>query len=128
MSRTIKFRGVHPHTKTIMDVCVIDWMHDEVYFEQGSDVAYPIDECNLIQFTGLKDRNGVEIYEGDIIKQHLEWSGGYMSDEYGEMEFSGVASITASTGVALNKCKSRDLIQSGLGIVLPLMSEGTDAK
>lgn len=67
MSREIKFRGLHPPTKTIMDVCVIDWMHDEVYFEQGTDVSYPIDECNLMQYTGLKDRNGVECYEGDVV-------------------------------------------------------------
>jgi len=69
--REIKFKGIHPMTKTIMDVCVIDWMHDEVYFEQGTDISYKINECNLMQYTGLKDANGVEIYDVDIVDHNL---------------------------------------------------------
>ena len=51
-------------------------MHDEVYFESGSDVPTSISNSLLMQYTGALDSEGASICEGDIVEMYYsKWVG-----------------------------------------------------
>ena len=82
--REILFRGKTIDTREWVEGSYVKLYGDRIYAFDRFPIYFDVDPDTISEFTGLTDKNGKKIFEGDIVK--------YDSDtEVGFIEFSRCA-------------------------------------
>jgi uncharacterized phage protein (TIGR01671 family) len=89
----IKFRKWDSENKEMID-------GDSLAFEEYLPISQQLTQEGIMQFTGLKDRDGKEIYEGDIIEMDCGCDSEYGCSHGSYRSFVRWNSESASFGLA----------------------------
>ncbi len=85
--RELKFRAWDKEVEKMMHNVSFKFNQYGVYVESRDYIGnFKRERIDLMQFSGLKDSNGEEIYEGDI----LEWTEDGISFQHGTVKWSDV--------------------------------------
>lgn len=66
---------------------LVDYMEDDADSFNNPFEDHRNGDIILMQYTGLKDMNGIEIYEGDIFRAPHDFGPGGMQERVGQVHF-----------------------------------------